>query len=134
MKVDPLDKAGYRKFGLIMALAISFLFGLFFPFVLDKDLARWPWVLATLFLLSALLMPMQLAVIYKPWMVIGHVLGTINTKIILSIVFFLVFSPVALVLKVLGKDPMRRKLGDQSLTSYWQESKKQPKEHMEKVY
>ena len=134
MIVEPLDKVGYRKFGLVMALAIALLFGLFFPFVLGKDLACWPWVLSGFFLLSALLIPRQLAVVYKPWMIIGHILGTINTKIILSIVFFLVFSPVALVFKILGKDPMRRNIGDQSLTSYWQESKKQSKENMEKVY
>lgn len=134
MRVDPLDKAGYRKFGLVMAVVIALLFGLFFPFVLGKNLSYWPWLISGLFFLSALLLPMQLALIYKPWMILGHILGTVNTKIILGIVFFLIFTPVALVFKALGKDPMRRQLGDTSLTSYWQESQKQSKEHMEKVY
>ncbi len=134
MKVDTLDKAGYRKFGLIMAIFIALLFGLFFPFIFSTSIPYWPWIVSGIFLLLALLVPMKLAVIHKQWMMIGHIVGTINTIIILSIVFFFVFTPVALIFKVLGKDPMNRQFGDKSLTSYWEESNKQSKDHMEKVY
>ena len=134
MKVETLGKAGYRKFGFIMAIFIALIFGLFFPFVFSSNIPNWPWVVSGVFILWALLVPMTLAVVYKPWMLVGHFIGAINTKIILTIVFFLVFTPVALLFKVLGKDPMNRKLGDKSLSSYWKESKKQSKDHMEKVY
>ena len=43
-------------------------------------------------------------------MKIGHVLGWINTRIILGMVSFIMFAPVALVLRLLGKDPMQRRL------------------------
>lgn len=134
MNVQTLDKAGYRKFGFIMALFIALLFGLFIPFVFSINIPYWPWAVSGVFLLWALLMPMALVVVYKPWMTIGYFIGIINTKIILSVVFFLVFTPVALLFKVLGKDPMNRQYGDKLITSYWKESKQRSKKHMEKVY
>lgn len=134
MNVDTLNTAGYRKFGLTMALVIALLFGLFFPWVFSKNIPYWPWVVASVFTLLSLVLPKKLAIIYKLWMKFGHIIGTINTKIILSIVFFLVFTPMALLFKLLGKDPMKRKFTNKPLASYWQESIQQPKEHMEKPY
>jgi len=134
MKIKTLDKTGYRKFGFIVAISIVLIFGLFIPLVFSKNIPNWPWIVFGVFVLVALLVPMALTVIYKPWMVIGHFIGAINTKIILTIIFFLVFTPVALLFKVLGKDPMNRQLRDKSLHSYWKESEKQSKDHMEKVY
>ncbi len=117
-----------------MAIFIALIFGLLFPFVFSRNVPNWPWVVSGVFTLWALLVPMTLAVVYKPWMLVGHFIGAINAKIILTTVFFLVFTPVALLFKVLGKDPMNMKLDDKSLSSYWKESKKQSKDHMEKVY
>jgi len=47
----------------------------------------------------------------------AHVLGWINTRIILTLVYFLIISPLALVFKLIGKDPMERKIGQSD--SYW---------------
>jgi len=134
MNTDILDKEGYRKFGITMALVIALLFGLFFPWVFSNNIPYWPWIVAAVFTLLALVLPMKLAVIHKLWMKFGHIIGAVNTKIILSIVFFLVFTPMALLFKLLGKDPLKRDIANKSLTSYWEESKQQSKEHMEKVY
>ncbi len=134
MNIESLDRAGYRKFGFIMAIFIALLFGLFFPFVFSYDIPSWPWLVSGFFIIWALLIPMTLVVVYRPWMKIGHFIGVINTKIVLTIVFYLLFTPIALLFKLLGKDPMNRKLSSDSISSYWKESKTQPKSHMEKVY
>ena len=55
--------------------------------------------------------------LYRLWMKFAHVLGWVNTRIILTIVYILVMTPLALIFKVIGKDPMNRKLGPE--TSYW---------------
>lgn len=39
----------------------------------------------------------------------AHILGWVNTRIILTLVYFLVFTPVALIFKLIGKDPMNRR-------------------------
>lgn len=134
MKIETLDKAGYRKFGLTMAIVIALLFGLFFPWAFGLKIVVWPWVLSGIFFGLALLLPNTLSLIYKPWMICGHYFAIINTKIILALVFFCLFSPIALLLKLLGKDSMNRHFNDKSVSSYWETSKKQSKDHMEKVY
>ena len=55
--------------------------------------------------------------LYKAWMKFAHLLGWVNTRIILTLVYFLIMTPLALIFKVVGKDPMNRKLGGQD--SYW---------------
>lgn len=134
MKVYTLDKVGYRKFGLIMAVFITLIFGLFFPWVFNKNIPYCPWIVSVIFVFWALLAPNTLFVIYKPWMLIGHIIGIVNTKIILGVVFYVVFTPTALLLKVIGNDPLNRRFANKSIVSYWKTSKKQSKNHMENVY
>jgi hypothetical protein len=52
------------------------------------------------------------------WLGFSHLLGTVMSKIVLSIVFFLVVSPVAIIRRLMGKDAMRLrafKAGDDSV-------------------
>ena len=84
MKIETLDKAGYRKFGLIMATVIASLFGLLFPWVFNLKMIIWPWALSSLLCCWALLIPNTLVFIYKPWMMLGHYVGIFNTNIILA--------------------------------------------------
>lgn len=134
MKDIPLTAALYRKFGLTMAGCFALIFGLVVPLILGRGLPVWPWIPAGFFLTTAVFMPMQLRLIYLLWMKIGHILGRVNTRILLFLVFFLLFTPTALLLKLLGKDPLHRQLSDDATVSYWQKSSNQPNNHMEKVY
>jgi hypothetical protein len=71
--------------------------------------------------------------VFYLWMKLGQVLGWINTRIILGLVFFILFAPVALLLRILGKDPLHRKLDDKAST-YRVDSEKLPRERMEKPF
>lgn len=55
---------------------------------------------------------------YSGWMKVAHLIGTVVTTIILATVFFAVFTPVAVALKLLGKDHLGRK-PDRTAKSYW---------------
>jgi len=66
-------------------------------------------------------------------MKIGLVLGWINTRIILGLVFFVIFAPVALLIKLLGKDMLKQRL-DASATSYRVASEQTSRDRMEKPY
>lgn len=55
---------------------------------------------------------------YAGWMKVAHFIGGIVTTVILAAVFFLVFTPVALVIKLAGKDHLDRKI-DSAAPSYW---------------
>ena len=127
------DKVELRKFGLIFAGMFILIFGLLLPWIWDKSSPTWPWIVAAVFAVTALVLPAALGPVYKVWMKIGHVLGWINTRIILGLVFFAIFAPVALVFRLLGKDPMRRRLEPDSDT-YRIPSHKLERERMEKPF
>jgi len=69
-------------------------------------------------LAGALVYPRALAPIERGWSLIAHVLGFINTRILLAIVFFVVLAPIALVMRAIGKDPLDRRR-DRRLPTYW---------------
>jgi hypothetical protein len=127
------DKQELRKFGLVFAGMFILIFGLLLPWIWDKHSPVWPWIVAAVFVATALLVPMALGPVYRLWMKIGHVLGWINTRIILGIMFFFIFAPVALLLRLLGKDMLRLRL-DTSATSYRIASEHLPRDRMERPY
>jgi hypothetical protein len=53
--------------------------------------------------------------IVKTWFLIGHVLGWVNSKIILSVIFFIFLSPIAFLYRLLKKDNLNLKSQDESL-------------------
>ncbi|UCF94703.1 MAG: hypothetical protein JSW39_11275 [Desulfobacterales bacterium] len=62
--------------------------------------------------------PMSLRPLFKLWLRFAHVLGRINTRIILFLVFTVVTVPAGLIMRLLGKDPMKRKM--EEVNSYWE--------------
>jgi hypothetical protein len=108
-------------------------FGLLLPWLFGKPWPSWPWVAAGVFAVAGLVLPAVLRPVFYVWMMLGHVLGWINTRIILGLVFFLMFAPIALLLRILGKDPMHRKHDDKAGT-YRVASEKLPRERMEKPF
>jgi hypothetical protein len=127
------DKQELRKFGLIFAGMFILFFALLLPWIWDKPSPAWAWIVAAVFVITALVLPAALGPVYRLWMKIGHVLGWINTRIILGLVFFVIFAPVALFFKLLGKDPLKQRL-DASASSYRIASEQPPRDRMEKPY
>ncbi len=133
------DKKTLREFGLVFASGLIIFFGLLIPWIFDRPWvwqdggAHWPWIGAAAFAATGLLLPVALKPVYIIWMKLGQVLGWINTRIILGVVFFLIFVPVALIFRVLGRDPMERKL-DAGAASYRHPSEQLPHDRMEKPF
>ena len=93
----------------------------------------WPWAIFVALLIPALFFPRALAPVYKYWMKFGLLLSRITTPIVLGILFFLVFLPMGLAMKLLGKDPMRRSLHSE-LKSYRIQRKTIDKKSMENPF
>ncbi len=90
---------GYIKHGLGLATVVLFM-------------------CAAIFALTTLLKWEALRPGYKGWMKVAHVIGGVVTTVLLTTVFFLVFTPVALVLKLFGKDHLERRINKAAAT-YW---------------
>lgn len=116
-KIPKLDAKGLRNFGLTTGGIIMVLFGLFFPWLLNIDTPRWPWVLGGVLGAWGLIHPTSLRLIYTSWMKFGLLLSRVTTPIVMGIVFYGVVFPMGLLMRISGKDPMHRKL-DESLSTY----------------
>lgn len=110
-----------RVFGFIWALIFAYLS---YKNILSGKIF---FVLFCIFFATSILQP-QLFLktkIYQNWVKFGNILGKINGFLISSILFFLIFTPGALILKILKKDLLNKKLNS-SATSYFIDRKLQP--------
>ena len=131
--IPELDRKGLCEFGLTFGVAVVVIFGLFFPWVLDLDWPVWPWVLAAAFWALALAQPLWLRPIYRAWMRFGLLASRVMTPLVLGIVFFAIISPMAIVMRLMGKDPLQRTL-DPNRKSYRGKSTKSPAEKLERPF
>ena len=139
MSADPksipvLDRKGYREFALTTGAIVAGLFGLIIPFLFGLGYPLWPWVLFGVLTVWGLLAPMTLKPVYTGWMKFGLFMGTyIMTPLIMCIVFFGMFMPMGLVMRLFGKDLLAQKL-DKSAESYRVQSDTPPTKNLEKPF
>lgn len=132
-EIPELDRNGLREFGLTTGAAIVGIFGLAFPWILDLEWPAWPWIIAAPLWAMALLQPLWLRPVYRAWMQFGLLASRVMTPLVLGIVFFAMISPMAMVRRLAGKDPLHRGL-DPEQESYRIRSKKHPREKLEKPF
>src|SRR5262249_1580609 len=87
------------------------------PVLLRGESPRiWALLLGSLLIGMGLILPAGLTQVHRVWMKIGHVLGWINTRILLGVVFFGLITPMGVVMRLFGKDPMCRALAPEANT------------------
>ena len=131
--IPELDNAGLRRFGLTTGSIVAALFGLVFPWLLERPWPIWPWAIAAPLWVLAAVCPACLRPIYQGWMRFGLLLSKITTPIILGIVFYLVITPISLVWRAQAKDPMRRAF-EPDTQSYRVSSEKHATDRLEKPF
>jgi hypothetical protein len=121
-----------RSFGLLVGGIFA---GIgFWPMLLRGDDVRaWALVLAALLIGPAVVFPACLKPVHKLWMKLGHVLGWINTRIILGAIFFGVVTPMGLIRRLFRKDSMGRRTKT-DVDSYRLPRSARPASHMTKQY
>lgn len=104
-----------RQFGFLVG-AVFTIIGLW-PLVFRGEPVRlWVAGMGGLLIVIGGLLPSVLAPIHKGWMWIGYILGWINTRILLGIVFYALVTPIGLVFRLMGKDTMRQTIAKSSTT------------------
>jgi hypothetical protein len=122
-----------RQFGLLFGLLLMLFFGLLLPWLWGRPWPQWPWLAGGALWLWALVLPRTIYYPYRGWMAVGAVLGWINTRILMSIVFNLVVLPTGLVLRLMGRDPLHRRL-DPGAESYRVPATADDPKHMERPF
>jgi hypothetical protein len=97
------DRRDLRRFGLIMGGAVAVLFGLLVPWLAEGVAPLWPWVGAAVLIAWSLIAPATLRPVYFVWMGFGLVMNRVMTPLVLSLVFFLVVTPMGTVRRALGR-------------------------------
>jgi hypothetical protein len=84
--------------------------------------------------LIGLFVPVAARTFHRFWMGIAAVLGYVNSRILLSLLYYGMFTPVGLVRRLIGRDPLKRRGAAQS--SYWvtREYTRQTKNQFERLF
>ncbi|HUT03126.1 MAG TPA: SxtJ family membrane protein [bacterium] len=72
---------------------------------------------AVVFLLS-LVWPGPLAPAFRCWMVVARAIGWFNARLLLSLVFYCMFTPIGLVMRLMRRDPLQRQFNPDKI-SFW---------------
>ncbi len=116
-----LDIKSLRKFGIMMAIALLIIT---FIIVIRHKYSPMPtFIISAIFFISAFTMPALLRPVYVIWMKFAFILSWINTRLILFIIFYLIFTPFGIVMRLFGVDLLNRKI-DKNKNSYWQKAAK----------
>jgi hypothetical protein len=94
-----------RKFGLLFCVLSAALAG-YLVWSRGVDAATVPGAISAALLLLSLGLPSLLKPVWWPWMVVARVLGFVNSHLLLAVVFYLMFTPIGLVMRLLGRDPL----------------------------
>ena len=117
---DDVKIGGDRTFGFVFA--IVFVVVALLPVLAgsgEHDAVRvWALVVAAVFAITALARPQILTPLNKTWLRFGHLLHKIVNPLIMGVMFFLVITPIGLVMRSLGKKPLKTGF-DKNVGSYW---------------
>jgi hypothetical protein len=128
MDKKEVTKKQLRTFGIALSILLAGI-GLVHFLKGHTPQNLWFWGAAGVVFLTTLSVPILIKPIYHVAIFIAHILGWINTRIILGVIYYLLFTPIALIMKLSGRDALNRKFDKPAIT-YWniKERKSIPKE------
>lgn len=120
VREEALSPSSDRSFGLVMAAA--FLLIAVVPWLFGHSFHLWAAICSAAFLVPALIAPRLLAPLNRLWLRFGLLLHKIVSPLALGIMFFLVITPMGLLMRAMGKTPLRLRF-EPGASSYWIERK-----------
>ena len=127
--MDNVKISSNRSFGIVFF--VVFLLLALYPLTYGGEIRIWSLILSIIFLILGLLNSKILAPLNKIWFKFGMLLGKIVSPLIMGIIFFLVVTPIGLIMRLLGKDVLNLKYNKNK--SYWIE-KNGPKSKMKNQF
>ena len=123
--MDNVKISSNRSFGIVF-FAVFLLIAIY-PLTYSEEIRVWSVIISLIFLVLGLLNSKILTPLNKVWFKFGIFLGKIISPIIMGIIFFLVVTPIGLLMRLLRKDLINLKYNNNK--SYWIE-KNGPKSKM----
>jgi hypothetical protein len=120
IKQTPKD---LRKFGLTVGIVLLLIAS--YLIWKDKPSQFYFLTIGAFLVLSGLLFPAILRPLNKAWMTLAVLLGWVMTRVILSLLYYLVITPISLIARIFGKHFLDLNI-DKSRASYWEKRKNVP--------
>ena len=127
--MDDVKISSNRSFGIVFF--VVFLLIALYPLIYGGEIRIWSLIISIIFLILGLLNSKILAPLNKIWFKFGILLGKIVSPLIMGVIFFLVVTPIGLIMRLLGKDVLNLKYNKNK--SYWIE-KNGPKSKMKNQF
>jgi len=127
--MDDLKISSNRSFGIIFF--IVFILIAFYPLINQEEIRIWSVLISLLFLILGIINSKILTPLNKVWFKFGIFLGKIISPIVMGLIFFLVVTPIAFLMRILKKDLLNLKFSKNN--SYWIE-KTDPKSTMKNQF
>ena len=127
--MDDLKISSNRSFGIVFF--IVFILIAFYPLINQEEIRIWSVLISLLFLILGIINSKVLSPLNKVWFKFGIFLGKIISPIVMGLIFFLVVTPIAFLMRILKKDLLNLKFSKNN--SYWIE-KTDPKSTMKNQF
>ena len=127
--MDDIKISSNRSFGIVFF--VFFLIIAIYPLINGDELRLWSLVISIIFLLLGLVNSKIINPLNKLWFKFGIFLGKIISPLIMGIIFFLVVTPIGLLMRLLNKDLLNLKFNNNN--TYWIE-KTEPKSKMKNQF
>lgn len=113
---EHVEGSSDRSFGVVFAVVFAIIAA--WPLLRGGSVRGWAAGVSVAFLVIALARPSLLSGLNRQWLKFGLLLGKIVSPIALGVLFYLVFTPMGVLMRLAGKDPLRLKM-DRAAGSYW---------------
>jgi len=131
MSGNKVDNRKLRSFGLVVGVGFAVI--ALVPALRGHNPRMWAMVVSIVLAATGLVAPSALKPFHRVWMTLGEMLGWVNSRIILSVLYYLLIVPIGALQRMSGSDPMRRKIERNAMT-YKIPRKSRPASHMMRQY
>ena len=115
MKKEKIKISSNKSFGVVFF--IFFLIVSFYPILNESEMRLWALIISVIFLVLGLVNSKILTPLNKVWFKFGILLGKIVSPIVMGVIFFIVVTPISLIMRLLGKDVLNIKKNKKE--TYW---------------
>ncbi len=127
INIDTSSRKEQRKFGLVMAAAICLLGLVRFALHGFAHFPVWFFAVAAVFAAFGLLLPGALRPVFVAWIKFAEGMNWVMTRLFLGIAFYLIITPMGLVMRMVSPDPLKRAWLPPGQT-YWEDPDPQPED------
>jgi len=102
-----IPKKTLKEFGFLLSFTFPFLIGWILPLIGGHPFRTWTLFISIPSIILAFTKPGLLLYPYKAWMKLGHILGWLNSRIILGLVYITILLPISMIMRLFGYDPLK---------------------------